>query len=162
MSDNIHNFTVKNNKGDDVNLEEYKGKVLLIVNTASKCGFTPQYDGLQALHDEFKDQDFEVLAFPCDQFGNQEPGDDGEIEQFCSLNFGVSFPLFKKLEVNGTNADPIFTYLKSSAPGLMGSKSIKWNFTKFLIGKDGNAIKRYAPTTKPEEIKPDINKALSA
>lgn len=161
MSDNIHNFTVKNNKGDDVNLEDFKGKVLLIVNTASKCGFTPQYDGLQALHDEFKDQDFEVLAFPCDQFGNQEPGDDGEIEQFCSLNFGVSFPLFKKLEVNGSNADPIFTYLKSSAPGLMGSKSIKWNFTKFLIGKDGNAIKRYAPTTKPEEIKPDINKALS-
>lgn len=162
MSDNIHNFTVKNNKDDDVNLEEYKGKVLLIVNTASKCGFTPQYDGLQALHDEFKEQDFEVLAFPCDQFGNQEPGDDDAIEQFCSLNFGVSFPLFKKLEVNGSNADPIFTYLKSSAPGLMGSKSIKWNFTKFLIGKDGNAIKRYAPTTKPEEIKPDINKALNA
>lgn len=162
MSDNIYQFTVQNNKGDDVNLEQYQGKVLLVVNTASKCGFTPQYNGLQALHDEFKEQDFEVLAFPCDQFGNQEPGDDGEIEQFCTINFGVTFPLFKKLEVNGSNAAPVFTYLKTEAPGLMGSKSIKWNFTKFLIGKDGNPIKRYGPNTKPEAIKSDIAAALSA
>lgn len=162
MSETIYDFVVQNNKGDDVQLGEYEGKVLLMVNTASKCGFTPQYNGLQALHDEFKEQDFEVLAFPCDQFGNQEPGDDGEIEQFCTLNFGVTFPLFKKLEVNGANAAPVFAHLKAAAPGLMGSKSIKWNFTKFLIGKDGKAIKRYGPKTKPESIRADIAKALTA
>lgn len=161
MSDNIYQFTVKNNKGDDVNLDEYKGKVLLIVNTASKCGFTPQYKGLQALYDEFKDQEFEVLGFPCDQFGNQEPGSDGEIAEFCEMNFGVSFPLFSKLDVNGANAAPVFTHLKKEAPGLMGSKSIKWNFTKFLVGKDGKAIKRYGSNTKPEAIKSDIDAALS-
>ncbi len=162
MADSIYQFTVKNNKGEDINLAQYQGKVLLIVNTASKCGFTPQYDGLQALYDEFSREDFEVLAFPCDQFGHQEPGDDQQIEQFCSMNFGVKFPLFKKLEVNGKNAAPIFDYLKSEAPGLMGSKSIKWNFTKFLIGKDGQPVKRYAPNTKPESIKSDIEAAIKA
>jgi len=162
VADSIYQFTVKNNKGEDINLAQYQGKVLLIVNTASKCGFTPQYDGLQALYDEFSREDFEVLAFPCDQFGHQEPGDDQQIEQFCSMNFGVKFPLFKKLEVNGKNAAPIFDYLKSEAPGLMGSKSIKWNFTKFLIGKDGQPVKRYAPNTKPESIKSDIEAAIKA
>lgn len=162
MSDNLYQFTVKNNKGEEINLDQYKGKVLLIVNTASKCGFTPQYNGLQALHDELGGEMFEVLAFPCDQFGHQEPGDDAEIEQFCSLNFGVSFPLFQKLEVNGKNAAPVFNYLKSEAPGLMGSKSIKWNFTKFLIGKEGQPIKRYGPNTKPEDIKSDIQAAINA
>jgi len=162
MNNNIYDYTVINNKGEEVNLESYRGKVLLIVNTASKCGFTPQYNGLQKLHEELQDQDFEVLAFPCDQFGNQEPGDDAEIAQFCSLNFGVSFPLFKKLEVNGSNTAPVFDYLKTAAPGLMGSKSIKWNFTKFLIGRDGSAIKRYGPNTKPDAIKADIQAALSA
>ena len=162
MSDNIYQFTVKNNKGDDVDLDVYKGKVLLIVNTASKCGFTPQYKGLQALQDEFKDQGFEVLGFPCDQFGNQEPGDDGEIADFCEMNFGVNFPLFSKLDVNGANAAPLFTHLKAEAPGMMGSKSIKWNFTKFLVGKDGKAIKRFGSNTKPEAIRADINTALSA
>lgn len=162
MSDNIYQFSVKNNKGEEINLEQYKGKVLLIVNTASKCGFTPQYDGLQALYDEYDRDSFEVLAFPCDQFGHQEPGNDEEIEQFCSLNFGVKFPLFQKLEVNGKNAAPVFDYLKTEAPGLMGSKSIKWNFTKFLISKDGQPIKRYGPNTKPEAIKSDIEAAINA
>ncbi|MCC2604392.1 glutathione peroxidase [Planctobacterium marinum] len=162
MADNIYQFTVKNNKGEDINLAQYQGKVVLIVNTASKCGFTPQYDGLQALYDEYSREDFEVLAFPCDQFGHQEPGDNEQIEQFCSINFGVKFPLFQKLEVNGKNAAPVFDYLKSEAPGLMGSKSIKWNFTKFLIGKDGLPIKRYAPNTKPESIKSDIEAAIKA
>lgn len=161
MTDTIYQFEVAGNKGQSINLEDYRGKVLLVVNTASKCGFTPQYNGLQALHDEFKDQAFEVLAFPCDQFGHQEPGDDAEIEQFCTLNFGVSFPLMQKIDVNGKSASPIFSYLKTEAPGLMGSKSIKWNFTKFLIGKDGLPIKRYSPKTKPEDIKSDIVKALS-
>lgn len=162
MADNIYQFTVKNNKGEDINLAQYQGKVVLIVNTASKCGFTPQYNGLQALYDEYSREDFEVLAFPCDQFGHQEPGDNEQIEQFCSINFGVKFPLFQKLEVNGKNAAPVFDYLKSEAPGLMGSKSIKWNFTKFLIGKDGLPIKRYAPNTKPESIKSDIEAAIKA
>ena len=152
MSDNIYQFTVKNNKGDDVDLDVYKGKVLLIVNTASKCGFTPQYKGLQALQDEFKDQGFEVLGFPCDQFGNQEPGDDGEIADFCEMNFGVNFPLFSKLDVNGANAAPLFTHLKAEAPGMMGSKSIKWNFTKFLVDRSGVVRKRFAPFTSPQAL----------
>ena len=162
MSDNIYQFSVNNNKGEEINLEQYKGKVLLIVNTASKCGFTPQYDGLQALYDEYDREHFEVLAFPCDQFGHQEPGSDEEIEQFCTLNFGVKFPLFQKLEVNGKNAAPVFNYLKTEAPGLMGSKSIKWNFTKFLINKNGQPVKRYGPNTKPEAIKADIEAAIKA
>ena len=148
------------NNSEEKQFEDFKGQVLLIVNTASKCGFTPQYDGLQSLFDEYKDKGFQVLGFPCDQFGHQEPGDDGQIEQFCSLNFNVNFPLFKKSEVNGENASPLFNYLKTNAPGILGSKSIKWNFTKFLINKDGQVVKRYGSNTKPAAISKDIEKLL--
>ena len=134
---------------------------MLIVNTASKCGFTPQYDGLQSLNKQFKSQGLEVLGFPCDQFGHQEPGGDAEIQEFCSLNFNVDFPLFKKIEVNGSNTAPIYKFLKEGAPGVMGSKSVKWNFTKFLVNKQGKVIKRYASTTKPEEMIKDIEKLLA-
>lgn len=142
-------------------MKEYEGKVLLIVNTASKCGFTPQYDGLQEIYAKYKDQGFEVLGFPCDQFGHQEPGSDEEIMEFCTLNFSVNFPMFKKVDVNGDNAEPLYTFLKTEAPGIMGSKSIKWNFTKFLVGRDGNVIERYGSQTKPEKIIPTIEKALA-
>lgn len=157
----IYSFKAVRNTGEDVSLSEYQGKVVLVVNTASKCGFTPQYKGLQALYDKYKDQDFEILAFPCDQFGHQEPGDDQEIQQFCSLNYDINFPLFKKVEVNGDDAIPLYKFLKKQAPGIFGSESIKWNFTKFLIGKDGNVISRYAPKTAPESLEADIQKAIS-
>ncbi|MCC2615519.1 glutathione peroxidase [Aestuariibacter halophilus] len=156
MTASIYDFALPRNDGTEQALSDYKDKVLLIVNTASKCGFTPQYDGLQALYDKYKEQGLEVLAFPCDQFGHQEPGDDNEIAQFCSMNFNVNFPLFKKIDVNGDTATPLYQYLKQAAPGLMGSKSIKWNFTKFLVNRDGKVLKRYAPTTKPEQIEQDI------
>ncbi len=162
MAENVYGFEVTKNSGEQVSMADYEGKVLLVVNTASKCGFTPQYDGLQALYQEYKDQGFEVLGFPCDQFGHQEPGDDAQIQEFCSLNFNVTFPLFKKIEVNGDNAEPLYNYLKTGAPGLMGSKSIKWNFTKFLVGKDGKVITRYSSQTKPEKLKSDIETALNA
>lgn len=162
MAENVYDFSVTKNNGDEISMSEYAGKVLLIVNTASKCGFTPQYDGLQSLYSDYEEQGLVVLGFPCDQFGHQEPGDDVQIQEFCSLNFNVKFPLFKKVEVNGDNATPLYNYLKTEAPGLMGSKSIKWNFTKFLVGKDGKVIKRYASQTKPEKIKADIQAALSA
>lgn len=162
MAENVYDFSVTKNNGDEISMSEYAGKVLLIVNTASKCGFTPQYDGLQSLFSDYEEQGLVVLGFPCDQFGHQEPGDDVQIQEFCSLNFNVKFPLFKKVEVNGDNATPLYNYLKTEAPGLMGSKSIKWNFTKFLVGKDGKVIKRYASQTKPEKIKADIQAALSA
>ena len=161
MSNTIYQFDATLNNGENINFEDYKGKVLLIVNTASKCGFTPQYEGLQSLHKEYKQQGLEVLGFPCDQFGHQEPGSDTEIQEFCSLNFNVDFPLFKKVEVNGTKAAPIYQYLKEAAPGLMGSKSIKWNFTKFLVNKQGQVTKRYASTTKPAEMIKDIEKLLA-
>jgi len=151
---------VKNN-GEKVALNAFKGKVLLIVNTASKCGFTPQYDGLEKLYTSFKDNGVEVLAFPCDQFGNQEPGSNEEIAQFCAMNFGVTFPVFEKVEVNGSNAHPLFNELKDKAPGLLGSKRIKWNFTKFLVNKDGTRVNRYAPTTKPADIQRDIEAFLA-
>lgn len=162
MAKNVYDFSVTKNNGDEISMSVYQGKVLLIVNTASKCGFTPQYDGLQSLYSDYEEQGLVVLGFPCDQFGHQEPGDDVQIQEFCSLNFNVNFPLFKKVEVNGNNATPLYNYLKAEAPGLMGSKSIKWNFTKFLVGKDGKVIKRYASQTKPEKIKADIQAALSA
>ena len=146
----IADFSVVTNKGDELDLKEKLGKVLLVVNTASKCGFTPQYDGLEKLFQDYKDQGFEVMAFPCNQFGNQEPGDAGEIEQFCKVNFGLTFPLMQKVEVNGDNASPLFDWMKAEAPGLMGSKSIKWNFTKFLIDREGNVVKRYGPADAPE------------
>jgi glutathione peroxidase len=156
----ITDFTVKNADGTATSLEPYRGKVLLIVNTASKCGFTPQYDGLEALHRDYADRDFEVLAFPCNQFGGQEPGDAAEIANFCTLTYDVTFPVFAKIDVNGAGADPLFERLKSDAPGVLGSKAIKWNFTKFLVGRDGEVVDRYAPTTKPEDIRKDIEKLL--
>jgi len=156
----ITDFTVKNADGTATSLEPHRGKVLLIVNTASKCGFTPQYDGLEALHRDYADRGFEVLAFPCNQFGGQEPGDAAEIANFCTLTYDVTFPVFAKIDVNGSDADPLFERLKSDAPGVLGSKAIKWNFTKFLVGRDGAVVDRYAPTTKPEDIRKDIEKLL--
>ena len=153
-----HHITL--NTGEQITLEQYKGKVLLIVNTASKCGFTPQYEGLEALYKKYKDKGLEILGFPCDQFGHQEPGNDEDIAEFCSLNFGVSFPLFQKTIVNGPEANPLFESLKKEAPGLLGTKRIKWNFTKFLVTPDGKVLKRYAPTIKPSAIEADIVKHL--
>lgn len=152
----ISEFTVKKPDGSDLDLSEKQGKVLLVVNTASKCGFTPQYDGLEELHQKFGDQGFEVLAFPCNQFGGQEPGDAEEIDQFCKVNFGLTFPLMQKVDVNGDNASPLFDWMKGEAPGLMGSKAVKWNFTKFLVGRDGKVIRRYAPQDTPAKIQKDI------
>lgn len=157
----IHDFEVAGLDGKTVPLSQYRGKVLLIVNTASQCGFTPQYKGLEALHRDYKDRGFEVLGFPCNQFGAQEPGNADEIGAFCEKNFGVTFPLFAKVDVNGEAAHPLFKYLKHQAPGLLGTEGIKWNFTKFLVGKDGKVLKRYAPATKPEEITSDIEKSLA-
>jgi glutathione peroxidase len=156
----ITDFTVKNADGTATSLEPHRGKVLLIVNTASKCGFTPQYDGLEALHRDYAERGFEVLAFPCNQFGGQEPGDAAEIANFCTLTYDVTFPVFAKIDVNGSDADPLFERLKSDAPGVLGSKAIKWNFTKFLVGRVGAVVDRYAPTTKPEDIRKDIEKLL--
>lgn len=161
MSNNIYQFQATLNNGQEIKFEDYAGKVLLIVNTASKCGFTPQYEGLQEIYAQYKDQGLVVLGFPCDQFGHQEPGSDSEIEQFCSLKFNVKFPLFKKIEVNGDNTHPLYTHLKTAAPGILGSKGIKWNFTKFLVDKQGNVTKRYASTTKPAELSGDIEALLN-
>ncbi|GAB2682912.1 glutathione peroxidase [Aliiglaciecola sp. 3_MG-2023] len=160
MSDSIYDFQMPMSSGEVKDFSDYKGKVLLIVNTASKCGFTPQYDGLQGLYKKYKTQGLEILGFPCDQFGHQEPGSDSEIEQFCTLNFSVDFPLFKKSDVNGKHASPLYEYLKAQAPGVLGSKSVKWNFTKFLVNKDGKVMGRYAPKTKPEAIEKDIEALL--
>ncbi|NQY48817.1 MAG: glutathione peroxidase [Colwellia sp.] len=157
---NIYQFSVENNKQESIELTQFTDKVLLIVNTASNCGFTPQYQGLQALHDSFQEKGFEVLAFPCNQFKQQESGSNEEIQQFCDLHFKIKFPLFNKVEVNGNNAHPLFNYLKQQAPGILGSKSIKWNFTKFLVNRQGEVVQRYAPTTKPEAITADIEKLL--
>jgi glutathione peroxidase len=155
----VHNFSAKINGGREKKLSDYKGKVLLIVNTASKCGFTPQYEGLQGLYAKFKRRGFEVLAFPCDQFGHQEPGTDREILSFCETNYGIEFPLFVKIEVNGDGAHPLFKYLKSQKGGLLGD-SIKWNFTKFLVDRNGRVVERYAPMTTPARIAADIDKLL--
>ena len=157
----LQDFSATGIDGSDVDLSDYAGQVVLVVNTASQCGFTPQYQGLQALHDRYGEQGFAVLGFPCDQFGNQEPGEDAEIAGFCERNFGVTFPLFSKVDVNGDDAHPVFDWLRSEKGGLLGSR-IKWNFTKYLVGKDGRVIDRYAPTTKPEKISADIEKALAA
>ena len=156
----LYSHHITRNTGEQITLEQYKGKVLLIVNTASKCGFTPQYEGLEALYQKYKDKGLEILGFPCDQFGHQEPGNDEDIAKFCSLNFGVSFPLFQKTIVNGPEANPLFESLKKEAPGLLGTKRIKWNFTKFLVTPDGKVLKRYAPTIKPSAIEADIVKHL--
>lgn len=160
MNNNIYQFSAKNNIGESIELASYQGKVMLIVNTASDCGFTPQYQGLQTLYQQHQTQGLEILAFPCNQFKQQENGSDEEIKQFCDLRFNIKFPLFSKIDVNGDNAHPLFTYLKTQAPGILGSKGIKWNFTKFLINREGMVIKRYAPSTKPEAIEADINKLL--
>lgn len=156
----IADFKVRRPNGEVLDLAEKKGKVLLVVNTASKCGFTPQYDGLEKLWKDYGDRGFEVLVFPCNQFGGQEPGTADEIESFCKVNFGLSFPLMAKIEVNGDGADPLYDWLKKEAPGILGSKAIKWNFTKFLIDRDGKVVRRYAPTDKPESIAKDIAKLL--
>lgn len=160
MSQSIYDFNAKNIKGQEVPLADYQGKVLLIVNTASKCGFTPQYEGLEGLYQKHQPEGFEILGFPCNQFGAQEPGSEDEIQQFCSLNFGVSFPLFAKIDVNGTHEHPLYKFLKSAAPGILGTKDIKWNFTKFLVGRDGKVLKRFAPQDSPESIEKDVKAAL--
>ncbi len=156
----IADFTAQLPNGEEVSLVDKLGKVLLIVNTASKCGFTPQYDGLEALWRKYRDRGFEVIAFPCNQFGGQEPGTADEIAEFCKVNFGLSFPLMAKVDVNGDDAMPLYTWLKSEAPGLLGSKGIKWNFTKFLIDRQGKVVRRYAPTDKPEGLEKDIEELL--
>jgi glutathione peroxidase len=157
----VYDYSAKTIKGEEVSLENYKDQVLLIVNTASKCGFTPQYGQLQEIYDQYKDKGFAVLGFPCNQFGSQEPGDEAEIEEFCTLNFGVNFPMFAKIDVNGETADPLFQYLAEEAPGIMGSKAIKWNFTKFLVDRTGRVIDRYAPNTAPTKMVQDIENLLS-
>lgn len=153
---NIYDYGVKTIDGQNKQLADYKGKVLLIVNTASKCGFTPQYQGLEALYQSYKDKGLVVLAFPCNQFGYQEPGNEHEIQTFCSSNYAVSFPLFAKVRVNGVDAHPLYQYLKNEKPGVLGSRSIKWNFTKFLVDRTGRVVKRYAPADKPETLIKDI------
>ncbi|MBI2727790.1 MAG: glutathione peroxidase [Polaromonas sp.] len=161
-ADTVYGFEATNINGKNVPLDEFKGKVMLIVNTASKCGFTPQFGGLEDLHKSYAGKGLAVLGFPCNQFGSQDPGADGEIEQFCQLNYGVSFPMMSKIDVNGPAAHPLYKWLSAEAPGLLGSKSIKWNFTKFLVGKDGKVIRRYAPTDKPADLAKDIETALAA
>lgn len=156
----IADFTVINNKGEQIDLKQKLGKIILVVNTASKCGFTPQYEGLEELFQQYREQGFEVLAFPCNQFGGQEPGNASEIAEFCKVNFGLTFPLMEKVDVNGDEASPLFDWMKAEKPGLMGSKAIKWNFTKFLIDREGNVVKRYAPTDAPKSIAKDIEKLL--
>ncbi len=156
----IYDFNVTSIDGKKGTLSPYKGKVLLIVNVASKCGFTPQYKGLEALYESYHDRGLEVLGFPCNQFREQEPADEQEIKSFCTLNYGVSFPMFAKIEVNGDNAHPLYKYLKSQQRGFLGTKSIKWNFTKFLVDREGHVVERYGSTTKPKEIEADIKKLL--
>lgn len=156
----IADFSVTTNTGDNVDLAEKLGKVLLVVNTASKCGFTPQYEGLEELYRTYGDRGFEVVAFPCNQFGSQEPGEPDEIAEFCKVNFGLTFPLMAKVDVNGEGASPLFDWMKREATGLMGSKAIKWNFTKFLIDRDGHVVKRYGPADAPKTIAKDIEKLL--
>jgi len=156
----VYDFSVRDIHGKDQKLERYKNKVMLIVNVASKCGFTPQYKGLEALYEKMHNRGLEVLGFPCNQFGAQEPGTDKEIEAFCELNYGVSFPMFAKIEVNGGNAAPLYKYLKKEKPGLLGLEAIKWNFTKFLVDRKGKVVERYAPNVEPQAITADIEKLL--
>ena len=155
----LHDFTATSIAGDEIDLADYRGKAVLVVNTASKCGFTPQYEGLEALHRRFGDDGLVVLGFPCDQFGHQEPGDEAQIADFCQLNYGVSFPMFAKVEVNGDDAHPLYRWLRSEKGGLLGDR-IKWNFTKFLVAPDGTVVDRYAPSTKPQKLVGDIEAVL--
>ncbi|MEK8046574.1 MAG: glutathione peroxidase [Burkholderiales bacterium PBB6] len=158
----IYDFEAQSITGQNVPLKDFQGRVLLIVNTASQCGFTPQFKGLQALWDSYQTQGLTVLGFPSNEFGSQDPGSNDEISSFCELNFGVNFPMMAKIEVNGKGAHPLYQWLKSEKPGLLGSEGIKWNFTKFLVGKDGRVLKRYAPQDSPEKIRADIEAALAA
>lgn len=157
---NVHHFKVKTTTGNTVDLSQYQGKVLLIVNTASQCGFTPQYQELEQLHQQYHGKGLEILAFPCNQFGGQEPGSDQDIAQFCELNFGVTFNVMSKIQVNGPDAEPLFEYLKDQARGVLKTRAIKWNFTKFLVNKDGVVVKRYAPRTKPSQFVQTIEEEL--
>jgi glutathione peroxidase len=157
---NTYDFSALTIDGIELPLAQYRGHPLLIVNVASKCGYTPQYAGLEALYRKYHERGLEVLGFPCDQFGHQEPGAEAEIKEFCSLTYGVSFPMFAKIKVNGPDSHPMYEYLKSSLPGILGTEAIKWNFTKFLVGKSGDPMKRYAPADKPESLEPDIEAAL--
>jgi glutathione peroxidase len=159
---NVYDFSARSIQGEEQSLSRYRGQTLLIVNVASQCGYTPQYSGLESLHQKFHARGFSVLGFPCDQFGHQEPGDEAQILQFCSRNYGVSFPLFAKIEVNGPGEHPLYRYLKHERPGLLGLTAIKWNFTKFLVNPEGLAVKRYAPADKPEGIEPAIEELLTA
>ena len=159
MEDNFYQFTARSLQGKETSMETYKGKVVLVVNTASKCGLTPQYEGLENLYERYKDQGLVILGFPCNQFGNQEPGTEKEISEGCLINYGVSFPMFSKIEVNGEDAHPIYKYLKNRLPGVFG-KNIKWNFAKFLIDRNGKPVKRFSPTTIPEKLVKDIEKYL--
>ncbi|WP_090571545.1 glutathione peroxidase [Nitrosomonas sp. Nm33] len=156
----IYSISVKKNDGNDIVLDKYRGKVLLIVNVASECGFTPQYKGLEALYRQYKEKGLEILGFPCNQFGGQEPGNDEEIKNFCSLNYDVTFPLFAKIEVNGESAHPLYQYLKTEQKGILGTEAIKWNFTKFLVDRNGEVVKRFAPQTTPAELEKEINSLL--
>ena len=158
----VYDFDAQSIDGQNVALSQYRGRVLLIVNTASACGFTPQFTGLEKLHQQFGAQGLTVLGFPCNQFASQDPGDDAQIASFCQKNYGVSFPMMSKIKVNGEGAHPLYQWLTAEAPGLLGSKAIKWNFTKFLVGRDGRVIKRYAPQDAPEKIAKDIEAALAA
>ena len=160
MAAPIYAFTAPRLNGQEQSLADYDGKVMLIVNTASKCGFTPQYEGLEKVYQQYKDKGLVVLGFPCNQFGAQEPGGKEEIQEFCQLNYGVSFPMFDKIDVNGSNTHPLYEYLKKQATGVLGSESIKWNFTKFLVNRDGKVVDRFAPTTKPEDMARDIEALL--
>ena len=162
MPTSIYDFEAQQMNGQTVPLSQYKDKVLLIVNTASACGFTPQFGGLEELHRQYADKGLVVLGFPCNQFGSQDPGSNDEIASFCQLNYGVSFPMMAKIDVNGADASPLYKWLTAEAPGLLGSKAIKWNFTKFLVGKDGQVIRRYAPQDAPKKLAADIEAALAA
>ncbi|MGZ5180922.1 MAG: glutathione peroxidase [Ramlibacter sp.] len=162
MSTTAYEFDTHSIDGQPVALKQYAGKVLLVVNTASACGFTPQLGGLQQLHEKYQDRGLVVVGFPCNQFGSQDPGSNAEIGQFCERNYGVTFPMMAKVDVNGAKADPLFKWLTAEAPGLLGTKAIKWNFTKFLVGKDGRVVKRYAPQEPPESLSRDIEAALAA
>ncbi len=160
MSD-VYDFSAVTMQGKETTLADYKGKVLLVVNTASKCGFTPQFKGLEKLYEQYKDKGLEILGFPCNQFGKQDPGSNEQITEFCELNYGVTFPMFQKVDVNGDDAHPLFKHLKEEAPGLLGTQAIKWNFTKFLVDKNGNVVQRFAPKDTPEKIEAEVRKLLA-
>jgi glutathione peroxidase len=162
MAEDIYDFELRTIEGKDTTLAEHRGEVLLVVNTASECGFTPQYEGLERLYEKYHARGLSVLGFPCNQFGGQEPGSSEEIQEFCKVRFGVTFPLFERIEVNGPGTHPLYEHLKSQAPGLLGSRNVKWNFTKFLVGRDGKVLERFSPTTKPEAIERKIEAALDA